>query len=115
MRGRTWRWGSPSCGVRGSSEAPATLRSRRSGKRSRAGTLRFADLWAQHNEHRLLLPNLVMLALAQLTQWDTRATIVASFVVSLATLGVLGLIIRSTLGRSAPAIAGWVFLGVSLM
>lgn len=37
-----------------------------------AGTLTVADLWQPHNEHRLLLPRLVMLALAQLSQWDVR-------------------------------------------
>jgi len=37
------------------------------------GTLRFPDLYAQSNEHRLLFPKLVMLGLAKLSSWDTRA------------------------------------------
>lgn len=84
-------------------------------QRASAGTLRFGDLWAQHNEHRLLLPNLVMLGLARATGWDTRVTMGASFIVSLGTLAVLGLIIQSTIRRSAPAFSPWVFLGASLM
>jgi hypothetical protein len=32
-----------------------------------------ADLFAQHNEHRIFFPRLVMFALARLTAWDSRA------------------------------------------
>ncbi len=35
------------------------------------GTWRFADLWAQHNEHRLVVPRLAMLGLAHLSHWNT--------------------------------------------
>jgi len=31
------------------------------------GQLTFHDLWAQHNEHRILFPRIIMLALAHLT------------------------------------------------
>ncbi len=34
--------------------------------------LAFADLWAQHNEHRLVFPRLIMLACARLSGWDLR-------------------------------------------
>jgi hypothetical protein len=37
------------------------------------GQLSFAALAAQHNEHRLLFPRAVMLALAGLTRWNARA------------------------------------------
>jgi hypothetical protein len=30
------------------------------------------DWWAQHNEHRLLFPRLIMVGLARLTRWDVR-------------------------------------------
>ncbi len=36
-----------------------------------SGDLTFADFWAQHNEHRLLFPRLVMVGLAGLTHWNT--------------------------------------------
>jgi len=34
------------------------------------GTLGFADFWAQHNEHRLVFPRLIMLVLARLSHWN---------------------------------------------
>ena len=34
-----------------------------------AGTLAFSDVWAQHSEHRMLFPNLIMLGLARLGGW----------------------------------------------
>jgi len=34
------------------------------------GTLGFQDLWAQHNEHRLFFPRIIMLVIAQLTNWN---------------------------------------------
>ena len=35
-----------------------------------AGKLSFDDLWAQHNEHRVLFPKMIMLLLASLTDWN---------------------------------------------
>jgi hypothetical protein len=35
-----------------------------------AGKLSLADLWVQHNEHRVLFPKMIMLLLAFLTDWD---------------------------------------------
>ena len=39
------------------------------------GTLSFADLWAQHNEHRPFFPRLVMVSLAWATGWNTLAEV----------------------------------------
>ena len=33
------------------------------------GTLQFSDVWAQHSEHRMLFPNLIMLGLAHFGGW----------------------------------------------
>jgi hypothetical protein len=38
--------------------------------RMHIGTLQFSDLWAQHNEHRMLFPNLITLGLAWFGGWD---------------------------------------------
>ncbi|MGB8352286.1 MAG: hypothetical protein WCD79_00205 [Chthoniobacteraceae bacterium] len=38
-----------------------------------AGTLGFADFFAQHNEHRILFPLLIFYPLARLTHWNVRA------------------------------------------
>lgn len=40
-------------------------------QRWEAGVLGFSDLWAQHNEHRILIPRLIMLTLAYATGWNT--------------------------------------------
>ncbi len=37
------------------------------------GTLTWSDLIAQHNEHRILFPRIVLLALAWFTSWNVRA------------------------------------------
>lgn len=34
------------------------------------GTLSFRDVWAQHNEHRIFFPKLIMLFLARFTGWN---------------------------------------------
>ncbi|MDH5780084.1 MAG: hypothetical protein OEZ29_05770 [Candidatus Bathyarchaeota archaeon] len=36
-----------------------------------SGKLAFSDLFAQHNEHRMLFPNIVMLAIENLTRYNT--------------------------------------------
>src|SRR5438477_10533634 len=38
-----------------------------------AGTLGFADFFAQHNEHRILFPRLIAFGLGRLTHWNVRA------------------------------------------
>ena len=37
------------------------------------GSLRFADFFAQHNEHRILFPRLIFFGLGRLTHWNVRA------------------------------------------
>lgn len=39
--------------------------------KSYAGHVTLGDLWAQHNEHRLIFPRIVMLLLAHATRWNT--------------------------------------------
>ncbi len=43
-----------------------------------AGNLKFAHLWAQHNENRMLIPNLIFIALYRLTAFNVKAAMVAS-------------------------------------
>ena len=33
-------------------------------------TLTLADLWAQHNEHRIIFPKILMMLLARLSNWN---------------------------------------------
>lgn len=68
----------------------------------RHGTMSFADFYAQHNEHRILFPNLVMFVLAQASGWDTRWEMAFSLVVALVTFTLLALMLRRGLRT------GWV-------
>src|SRR5438270_13475536 len=44
-----------------------------------AGTLGFADFFAQHNEHRILFPRLIFFGLGCLTHWNIRAELFVSW------------------------------------
>lgn len=46
----------------------------------RDGRLNFSDLWQQHNEHRILFPRLIMLVIAPMTQWNSRAEMLTGVV-----------------------------------
>lgn len=65
------------------------------------GTLTFAELCSQHNEHRLLFPRLVWLPLAIVAGWDVRHGMVLTF--CFVCLGAAGLyqLLRSSNGTAA--------------
>lgn len=46
-------------------------------------TLSFADLYLQHNEHRLVFPKLVMLGLARISGWNIRVEMAASVIIAI--------------------------------
>lgn len=48
------------------------------------GALTAQDFWAQHNEHRILFPRIIMLALARATHWDVRAELALNFFLGVA-------------------------------
>ena len=54
-----------------------------------AGTLRPLDLFAQHNDSRFALPQLLLLPLARLTHWDLRVEMVVIFATACLISGVL--------------------------
>lgn len=64
--------------------------------KSYEGTLSVADLFALHNEHRLLFPRLIMLALARLTHWDMVYETGAAVVFAGGAFGLIALQLRST-------------------
>jgi hypothetical protein len=65
-------------------------------ERSYRGTLSIRDLWAQHNEHRLLFPRLIMLALARLSGWNTHAEMLANVILAAGIFGLLVYQLRAT-------------------
>jgi hypothetical protein len=61
------------------------------------GTLQFSDVWTQHNEHRMLLPNLLILALARFGGWDpVREQFLSLGVLVLSQLAILVMIQRTS-------------------
>jgi hypothetical protein len=60
-----------------------------------AGTLGPLDLFAQHNDSRFVLPQLLLLPLAQLTHWDVRAEMIVTF----ATACVISVLLWSLFGK----------------
>jgi hypothetical protein len=82
--------------------------------RTTKNTISWSDLWAPHNEHRIVVPNLLMIALARFTHWNIRAEIaVVHALIGLRFAIVLGAIYQ--IGRKAklnawtcvPLIAGF--------
>src|ERR1051326_716233 len=71
------------------------------------GRVSLAGLWAQHNEHRLLVPRLGMLALARLSAWNVVWEQVLGVAGAAATWMILAAIARRTLpcGRRAVVVA----------
>ena len=66
------------------------------------GTLSFADLWAQHNEHRIFFPALITVTLARLGGWNpVREQLVSLVFLVLTQIGVLALIKRCARGSIA--------------
>ena len=63
-----------------------------------AGQLTFADLYQQHNEHRILIPKLIYLAFAQLTNWNLRAEMFFSVALGAATSAGVFVLLQRTLG-----------------
>lgn len=66
----------------------------------RNGTLRFADLWALHNEHRMLTSNLIMLGLAKVNGWNMLRETMTSLAIVVSTQAMLlSLFVRSVSAR----------------
>jgi hypothetical protein len=69
--------------------------------------LSLADLWRQHNEHRIFFPNLVLLISAYITHWNTMVETVIGFLFSLITATFIFLMIKeSVIKRWLSLIAG---------
>jgi hypothetical protein len=67
--------------------------------RAMNGRLEWTDLWSQHNEHRMVLVKVIVIALAGLNRFDLRAELWVGFVMTVATLLLLRHLLVGTLGR----------------
>ena len=79
------------------------------------GHLDLRELWAQHNEHRLIVPRLLMLALAFLTGWNVRWELVACVLLNLITLGLLARTLVRAVRPSFPRLGPWLVVVASLL
>ena len=80
-----------------------------------AGKLTFSDLWAQHNEHRILFPQLIMVGLARLTGWNTLVELGVNVALALGLFVILVSQIRATERRLAVAGLRWAIPVTSLI
>jgi hypothetical protein len=76
-----------------------------------SGGLQWSEVWAPHNEHRIVVPRLILLFLAERTGWNIRAEIALCFLLILARCALVLLTVYRIGGRGAatwlsfPAIA----------
>ncbi len=77
------------------------------------GTLTFDELWAPHNEHRILIPQLVMLGLASVSQWNTWLERIASLVMASGMVLVIAVHLREPIRRGTRV--AWALPIISLM
>jgi hypothetical protein len=79
------------------------------------GTLTFADLYSQHNEHRILFPRIIMLALARLTSWNTSYEIGVNLVLGTAIFFVLVRQLRATAASTGGSGSQWLIPVLALI
>ena len=68
--------------------------------------LTLRDFWAQHNEHRLLFPRLIMLICARLSGWNIRWELAVNLLLALGIYGVYVRLIRRSAAQSGYAAFG---------
>jgi hypothetical protein len=78
-------------------------------------SLTIADLWAQHNEHRIILPQIVMLVLARLSNWNIFLELCTNIVLAIFILLFLLSILENTLKTTSPLLKIFISLMVFSM
>jgi hypothetical protein len=59
------------------------------------GHIPWGSFWAQHNEHRVVFPNIILVSMARLTHWNIYAEIYLSFITAcIGFLGIVGILRR---------------------
>jgi hypothetical protein len=84
-------------------------------EKSYQGEVSFADLTAQHNEHRLLFPRIIMLSLAHLTSWRISAELYTIVLIAIAMFVVFSFQLRSTIKQYKTSNLVWALPVISLI
>jgi hypothetical protein len=79
------------------------------------GELTFHDLWAQHNEHRILFPRIIMLALARSTGWNTHYELTVNVILALGIFTVFVYQVKITGRKLGAAGLPWAIPAISLI
>lgn len=66
--------------------------------KAKTGQLQFLDFWQLHNEHRILVPRLIDLALIEVTRWNRQIEMTFDLLLASMTFALLVLCIRKTVG-----------------
>jgi hypothetical protein len=83
-------------------------------QKAMSGTLSFSDLFAQHNEHRILFPRIAILAIGGLTRYNTVALMFFSWILICLTGSIIFCVYRKKFSLSSyPKIL--IFLPVSFL
>ena len=84
-------------------------------EKSYGGTLAFSDLWAQHNEHRLIFPRIIMLCMAHLSDWNIFCEYAVSVVCAMALLVITVTCLRLAEKRTGATKSYWLIPVFSLL
>jgi len=79
------------------------------------GELTFHDLWAQHNEHRLIFPQIIMLLLARLTRWNIHYELAVNIIMALGIFAVFIHQVKITGRKLGIAGLPWAIPAISLI
>jgi hypothetical protein len=74
--------------------------------------LGFIDIWRQHNEHRILIPRVIMLVSGSLTHWNIKYEMVISWIFAVLSFVVLLLILYSF---EKLRVCRWLWYGIALL
>lgn len=80
-----------------------------------AGSLGWPDFWAQHNEHRIVFPRMIMAGLAWATHWNIYYELVVNAVLGFVFFLLMARQARRTLGNAPGRPAWWLPLTALLL
>jgi hypothetical protein len=70
-----------------------------------SNSLGFSDVFAQHNEHRIFFPRLIMLALAEVTSWNIKIEMIISLIIQVTSFVLIWKAVARTFeGRKAQVV-----------